>query len=122
MGRKKVAVIGAGMVGVTTAQKLAERGYADVILTDIVEGMPAGKALDLEEAGPVVGYDSRVIGITTSDMDSYSQLAGADIVLVTSGVARKPGMSRDDLLSINAKIIKSVCEGIKKYAPNCILL
>ena len=122
MARTKIAVIGAGMVGATTAQKLAERGYADVVLTDIVEGMPAGKALDLEEAGPVVGYDSHVVGVTTSDLGSYKQLDGADIVLVTSGVARKPGMSRDDLLGTNAKIIRSVCEGIKKYAPHCILL
>jgi malate dehydrogenase len=122
MGRKKIAVIGAGMVGATTAQKLAERGYADVVLTDIVDGMPAGKALDLEEAGPVVGYDSRVLGVTTTEPDHYEALKGADIVLVTSGVPRKPGMSRDDLVGINAKIIKGVTESINKYAPDCILL
>ncbi|MBV9119177.1 MAG: malate dehydrogenase [Chloroflexi bacterium] len=122
MARKKIAVIGAGMVGATTAQRLAERNYADVVLTDIVDGMPAGKALDLEEAGPVVGYDSHVIGVTTSEAGAYSALEGADIVLVTSGVPRKPGMSRDDLLGINAKIIKGVCEAIKQHAPNCILL
>ena len=74
MGRKKIAVIGAGMVGATTAQKLAERGYADVVLTDIVDGMPAGKALDLEEAGPVVGYDSRVLGVTTTEAGHYEAL------------------------------------------------
>src|SRR5947208_17188283 len=110
MARKKIAVIGAGMVGATTAQKLAERGYADIVLTDIVDGMPAGKALDLEEAGPIVGYDSHVVGVTTSDADSFKGIEGADIVLVTSGVPRKPGMSRDDLLGTNAKIIKSVAE------------
>ncbi len=122
MSRKKIAVIGAGMVGATTAQRLAERGYADIVLTDIVDGMPAGKALDLEEAGPVVGYDSHVLGVTTTEPDHYKALEGADVVLVTSGVPRKPGMSRDDLLGTNAKIIKGVCESIKKYAPNCILL
>src|SRR5579864_3114703 len=122
MSRKKIAVIGAGMVGATTAQKLAERGYADIILTDIVEGMPAGKALDLEEAGPVVGYDSHVVGVTTAGAGDYEAVKGADIVLVTSGVPRKPGMSRDDLLGTNAKIIKGVTEAIAKYAPNCILL
>ena len=122
MGRKKIAVIGAGMVGATTAQKLAERGYADVVLTDIVDGMPAGKALDLEEAGPVVGYDSHVTGVTTTEPGHYAALKDADIVLVTSGVPRKPGMSRDDLLGTNAKIIKGVTESIAKYAPNCILL
>ncbi len=122
MSRKKIGVIGAGMVGATTAQKLAERGYADIVLTDIVEGMPSGKALDLEEAGPVVGYDSHVLGVTTADAGDYEALKGADIVLVTSGVPRKPGMSRDDLLGTNAKIIKGVTEAIAKYAPNCILL
>jgi malate dehydrogenase len=122
MARKKVAVIGAGMVGATTAQKLAERGYADVVLTDIIEGMPAGKALDLEEAGPVVGYDSHVVGVTTSSAGDYEAVKGADIVLVTSGVPRKPGMSRDDLLGTNAKIIKNVTEAIARYAPTCILL
>ncbi|HEY8692715.1 MAG TPA: malate dehydrogenase [Chloroflexota bacterium] len=122
MARKKIAVIGAGMVGATTAQKLAERGYADVVLTDIVDGMPAGKALDLEEAGPVVGYDSRVLGVTTTEAGHYEALEGSDIVLVTSGVPRKPGMSRDDLVGINAKIIKGVTESIAKYAPDCILL
>ena len=122
MARRKIAVIGAGMVGATTAQKLAERGYADVVLTDIVDGMPAGKALDLEEAGPVVGYDSRVLGVTTTEAGHYEALEGSDIVLVTSGVPRKPGMSRDDLVGINAKIIKGVTESIAKYAPDCILL
>ena len=122
MARRKIAVIGAGMVGATTAQKLAERGYADIVLTDIVDGMPAGKALDLEEAGPVVGYDSRVLGVSTTAAGDYEAVKGADIVLVTSGVPRKPGMSRDDLLGTNAKIIKAVTEAIAKFAPNCILL
>ena len=82
MSRKKITVVGAGMVGATTAQKLAERGYADVVLTDIVDGMPAGKALDLEEAGPVVGYDSRVTGLTTSDAGAYKGIEGSDLSLI----------------------------------------
>ncbi|MGH2365558.1 MAG: malate dehydrogenase [Chloroflexota bacterium] len=122
MGRRKITVVGAGNVGATTAQRLAERGYADVTLTDIVEGMPSGKALDLEEAGPVVGYDSHVRGVSTIEPDHYKAIEGSDVVLVTSGVARKPGMSRDDLLLTNAKIIRSVTDSIKRYAPNCVLL
>ena len=95
--RNKVTVIGAGNVGATAAQRIAEAGLADVVLVDIVEGLPQGKGLDLAEAAPVVGHDARVIG--TND---YADTAGSDIVVVTSGLARQPGMSRDDLLAKNA--------------------
>ena len=97
MARNKVTVIGAGNVGATTAQRIAEAGLADVVLVDIVEGLPQGKGLDLAEAAPVVGHDARVTG--TND---YADTAGSDIVVVTSGLARQPGMSRDDLLAKNA--------------------
>src|SRR5437763_7438296 len=103
--RPKVTVIGAGNVGATTAQRIAEAGLADVVLVDIVEGLPQGKSLDLAEAAPVVGHDSRITG--TND---YAETAGADVVVVTSGLARQPGMSRDDLLAKNAGIVKSVVE------------
>src|SRR6478752_5008640 len=100
MARNKVTVIGAGNVGATTAQRIAEAGLADVVLVDIVEGLPQGKGLDLAEAAPVVGHDSRVIG--TND---YAETSGSDIIVVTSGLARQPGMSRDDLLAKNAGIV-----------------
>src|SRR5947207_10817266 len=99
--RPKVTVIGAGNVGATAAQRIAEAGLADVVLVDIVEGLPQGKGLDLAEAAPVVGHDSRVTG--TND---YADTAGSDIVVVTSGLARQPGMSRDDLLAKNAGIVR----------------
>ena len=105
MPRNKVTVIGAGNVGATTAQRIAEAGLADVVLVDIVEGLPQGKGLDLAEAAPVVGHDARIIG--TND---YADTAGSDIVVVTSGLARQPGMSRDDLLTKNAGIVRSVVE------------
>ena len=103
MARNKVTVIGAGNVGATTAQRIAEAGLADVVLVDIVEGLPQGKALDLAEAAPVVGHDARIVG--TND---YADTAGSDIIVVTSGLARQPGMSRDDLLAKNAGIVRSV--------------
>src|SRR5512144_2773885 len=103
MARNKVTVIGAGNVGATTAQRIAEAGLADVVLVDIVDGLPQGKGLDLAEAAPVVGHDSRIIG--TND---YADTAGSDIVVVTSGIARKPGMSRDDLMQTNAGIVRGV--------------
>ena len=105
MPRSKVTVIGAGNVGATTAQRIAEAGLADVVLIDIVEGLPQGKGLDLAEAAPVVGHDARVIG--TND---YADTANSDIIVVTSGLARQPGMSRDDLLAKNAGIVRSVVE------------
>ncbi|MBP2679948.1 MAG: mdh [Deltaproteobacteria bacterium] len=95
MSRKKITVIGAGNVGATTAQRLAEKDFSDVVLVDIVEGMPQGKALDLMQSGPVCGYDSKVTG-----SNGYEETAGSDIVVITSGLARKPGMSRDDLLKV----------------------
>jgi malate dehydrogenase len=117
MARNKVTVIGAGNVGATTAQRIAEAGLADVVLVDIVEGLPQGKGLDLAEAAPVVGHDSRVTG--TND---YADTAGSDIVVVTSGLARQPGMSRDDLLAKNAGIVRAVVEAAAKHSPDAILI
>jgi malate dehydrogenase len=117
MSRNKVTVVGAGNVGATTAQRIAEAGLADVVLIDIVEGLPQGKGLDLAEAAPVVGHDARITG--TND---YADTAGSDIVVVTSGLARQPGMSRDDLLAKNAGIVRSVVEQAAKHSPNAILI
>lgn len=115
--RTKVTVVGAGNVGATTAQRLAERGYADVVLIDIVEGLAEGKALDMYEASPVVGVDSIISGST-----DYAATAGSDIVVITSGVARKPGMSRDDLLSINMKIVDEVTRKAIAASPDAVLI
>ena len=115
--RPKVTVVGVGMVGGTVAQLLAQRDYADVVMIDIVKGMPQGKALDLLQAGPVLGYDSIVVG-----SNSYEEAAGSDLVVITSGIPRKPGMSRDDLLKTNQGIIRSVTEQIVAVAPDAILL
>jgi malate dehydrogenase len=115
--RRKVTVIGAGNVGATTAQRIIETGLADVCLVDIVEGMPQGKALDLAEAAPVVGYDVRVTG--TND---YADTAGSKIVVVTSGLARQPGMSRDDLLAKNVAIVGSVVEQAAAVSPDAIFI
>src|SRR5918994_101298 len=117
MPRNKVSVIGAGNVGATTAQRIAEAGLADVVLVDIVEGLPQGKGLDLAEAAPVVGHDARVLG--TND---YVDTAGSDIIVVTSGLARQPGMSRDDLLAKNAGIVRAVVEQSAKHSPDAILI
>ncbi len=117
MGRHKVTVVGAGNVGATTAQRIVEAGLADVVLIDIVEGLPQGKALDLAEAAPVVGHDSRISG--TND---YADTAGSDIVVVTSGLARQPGMSRDDLLAKNAGIVRSVVQQAAVQSPDAILI
>jgi malate dehydrogenase len=117
MARNKVTVVGAGNVGATTAQRIVEAGLADVVLVDIVEGLPQGKGLDLAEAAPVVGHDAHIVG--TND---YADSAGSDIVVVTSGLARQPGMSRDDLLAKNAGIVRSVVEQAVKHSPNCILI
>jgi malate dehydrogenase len=114
---KKIAVIGAGNVGAAVAQYLAEANLADVVLVDIIEGMPQGKALDLTQAGPIRGYNCRVTG--TND---YAQIEGADIVVMTAGLARKPGMSREDLLNMNAEIVGSASEQVKKFAPDCFYL
>ena len=117
MARKKIALVGAGMIGGTLAHLAAMKEMGDVVLFDIAEGMPAGKALDLAQAAPVEGYDAKLKG--TSD---YADIAGADVVIVTAGVPRKPGMSRDDLLGINLKVMKSVGEGIKNHAPNAFVI
>lgn len=115
--RKKVTVVGAGHVGEVTAQRIAEKELADVVLVDIVEGMPQGKALDLLEAGPIEKYDSSVVG--TND---YGATADSHIVVITAGLPRKPGMSRDDLLLSNARIVRDVTEQVVRYSPNAILI
>jgi malate dehydrogenase len=117
MPRNKVTVVGAGNVGATAAQRIAEAGLADVVLVDIVEGLPQGKALDLAQAAPVVGHDVRITG--TND---YADTADSDIIVVTSGLARQPGMSRDDLLMKNAGIVKSVVAAAVAHSPNAILI
>jgi malate dehydrogenase len=117
MARNKVTVVGAGNVGAPTAQPISEAGLADGVLVDIVEGLPQGKGLDLAEAAPVVGHDAHIVG--TND---YADTAGSDIVVVTSGLARQPGMSRDDLLAKNAGIVRSVVEQAVKHSPDCILI
>jgi malate dehydrogenase len=117
MSRPKVTVIGAGNVGATTAQRVAEAGLADVVLVDIVEGLPQGKALDLSESAPIMGHDRTITG--TND---YADTAGSDIVVVTSGLARQPGMSRDDLLAKNAGIVGSVVSQAAAVSPDAILI
>lgn len=114
----KISVIGAGNVGATLVQRLAEAELAKhVTVVDILEGIPQGKALDILESAPVYGYDTRVVGSNT-----YDVIEDSDIVVITAGIARKPGMSRDDLLQTNAKIVTDVCNNIKKYAPNAMVI
>ncbi len=115
--RSKITVVGAGNVGATLAQRLAERDYADIVLVDIVEGLPQGKGLDMREAGPVVGYDSNVTGT-----NGYAETANSDVVVITSGVARKPGMSRDDLLQTNRGIVGGVTKQIVAASPECVII
>ena len=117
MARKKIALIGAGNIGGTLAHLAALKGLGDIVLFDVVEGIPQGKALDLSQCGPVEGFDSKITG--TND---YADIAGADVIIVTAGVARKPGMSRDDLLGINLKVMKAVGEGIKANAPDAFVI
>jgi len=117
MARKKIALIGAGMIGGTLAHLAALKGLGDVVLFDVIEGMPQGKALDLVEGGPIEGYDVRLVG--TND---YKDIQGADVVIVTAGVPRKPGMSRDDLLGINAKIVGTVADNVKQHAPKAFVI
>jgi malate dehydrogenase len=119
--RKKVTVVGGGFVGSTTAQRIVDKGLADVVLTDILEGTPAGKALDMLESTPISGSDAQVTGISTATGD-YSATANSDIVVVTAGFPRKPGMSRDDLLKANYDVVKAVVEAIAKFSPNAILI
>jgi len=120
--RKKITVVGAGFVGATTAQRLAERNYADILLVDVNEFIAEGKALDLLEAGPIVGYDVNVSGVTVKDEAGYEKIAGSDLVVMTAGVARKPGMSRDDLILTNMKIVGGWAEQIARHAPNAIVI
>ena len=115
--RKKVTVVGAGNVGATAAQRLFERGYMDVVLVDVVEDMPQGKALDIAESGPVLGVDASIIGA-----NDYEPSANSDVVVVTAGIARKPGMSRDDLLLTNMRIVGSVVAEVVKHSPEATLI
>jgi malate dehydrogenase len=115
--RTKIAVIGAGMVGGTCAQRLAERGYADVVLLDILEGLAQGKALDILESLPIVDSDAQVTGTS-----SYEDVGGARVVVITSGVARKPGMTREDLVLTNQKVVTEVCEKVARVAPDSIIV
>ncbi len=119
--RKKVTVVGGGFVGSTAAQRIVDAELADVVLTDILEGVPAGKGLDMLESGPILRSDARVIGISTNTGD-YRETANSDIVVITAGFPRKPGMSRDDLLRANYDVIKGVVEQVAKYSPNAILI
>jgi malate dehydrogenase len=117
MSRTKITVVGAGNVGATTAQRLAERDYADVVLVDIVEGLPQGKALDLNQAGPVVGYEPTVTGT-----NGYEETAGSEICVITSGRARTPGMSRDDLLRTNQEIVADVTRNLAERSPQTVII
>jgi malate dehydrogenase len=115
--RRKITVVGAGNVGATAAQEIARRDYADVVLVDIIEGLPQGKALDMNEAGPVLGYEARVVGT-----NGYEETAGSDVVVITSGRPRAPGMSRDDLVTTNEAIVKAVTEAAIAASPNAIVV
>ena len=117
MARKKIALIGAGNIGGTLAHLCVLKGLGDVVLFDVIDGLPQGKALDMLEAGPIEGYDANITGTTR-----YTDIAGADVCIVTAGVARKPGMSRDDLLGINCKIMSDVSSNIKQYAPDSLVI
>ena len=117
MARKKIALIGAGNIGGTLAHLAALKGLGDIVLFDVVEGVPQGKALDLSQCGPVEGFDAEIKG-----SNDYADIAAADVIIVTAGVARKPGMSRDDLLGINLKVMKAVGEGIKANAPDAFVI
>ncbi len=123
-GTKKVTVIGAGFYGSTTAQRLAEYDLFDtVVLTDIVEGKPEGLALDLNQSRPIEGFETTVVGVTTgADGSGYEQTAGSDVVIITAGLPRKPGMSRMDLIETNAKIVGSVAEQVAKHSPEAVVI
>jgi len=115
--RSKVTVVGAGNVGATTALRISQLGYADVVLVDVIEDLPQGKGLDMLEAGPVLGTDANITG-----SNGYEESADSDVVVITAGIARRPGMSRDDLLLTNMKITSSVTEQVVKFSPNCIII
>src|SRR2546425_13009681 len=115
--RKKVSIVGSGNVGATAAQRIVDKELADVVLIDIIEGVPQGKGLDLLQSGPIEGYDSHVLG--TND---YKDTANSDIVVITAGLPRRPGMSRDDLLIKNYEIVKGVTEQVVRFSPKCILV
>jgi malate dehydrogenase len=115
--RRKVSVVGAGNVGATCAQELARRDYCDVVLVDIKEGLPQGKALDINQSGPVLGYEPNVVGT-----NGYDETAGSDVVVITAGLPRQPGMSRDDLVATNENIVKSVTEAAGAASPDAILI
>src|ERR1043166_2666641 len=117
MARRKVTIVGAGNVGATAGQRIADKGMADVVLIDIIEGVPQGKALDLAESAPIEGYDCRLTGT-----NNYKDTANSDIVVITAGIPRKPGMSRDDLLKTNYGIVKDVTEKVVQNSPNCIII
>ena len=117
MARKKIALIGGGQIGGTLAHLAAIKEMGDIVLFDIMEGLPQGKALDLSQSGPVEGFDAKIKGT-----NSYTDIAGSDVVIVTAGVPRKPGMSRDDLLGINLKVMSAVGDGIKAHAPNAFVI
>ena len=117
MARNKIALIGAGNIGGTLAHLAAQKELGDIVLFDVVEGVPQGKALDLSQCGPVEGFDAKITG-----SNDYADIAGADVIIVTAGIARKPGMSRDDLLGINLKVMKAVSEGIKANAPGAFVI
>jgi malate dehydrogenase len=119
--RKKVTVVGGGFVGSTTAQRIHDAGLADVVLTDILDGVPAGKALDMAESGPIMGSDAHAAGISTATGD-YRGTENSDIIVITAGFPRKPGMSRDDLLKANYDVIKGVVEAVVKLSPRAILI
>jgi malate dehydrogenase len=121
---KKVTVVGAGFYGSTTAQRLAEYDvFSTVVLTDIIEGKPAGLALDLNQSRPIEGFETKVVGVTTGpNGEGYEAIEGSDVVVITAGLPRKPGMSRMDLLEVNAKIVRGVAENVAKYAPNSVII
>src|ERR671933_1561399 len=121
---KKVTVVGAGFYGSTTAQRMAEYDiFETVVLTDIIEGRPAGLALDMSQSRPIEGFETTVVGVTTgANGEGYEAIEGSDVVVITAGLPRKPGMSRMDLLEVNAKIVRGVAENIAKYSPNAVLI
>src|SRR5499425_762884 len=119
--RKKVTVVGGGFVGSTTAQRIVDRGLGDVVMTDILEGVPAGKALDLLESTPIIRSDAQAQGISTAT-GNYEATANSDIIVITAGFPRKPGMSRDDLLKANYDVVKGVVDSVVKLSPDAILI